>query len=159
MSTPSERLRALGITLPEAPAALASYVPAVKVPLEGDRSLLYVAGQVPLESGKPRYTGLVPEQVSVEQAQDAARLCALNILAQAQAACGLDNVRQVAQVTGFVQCGATFTEQPRVINAASDLLLEVLGEAGRHARVAVGSSALPLGVPVEVAAVLVVSTG
>jgi enamine deaminase RidA (YjgF/YER057c/UK114 family) len=101
-------------------------------------------------------TGRVPDQVSVEQAQEAARVCALNILAQIEAAAGLDNVEQVAQVLGWVLSADGFGDQPTVINAASELLAEVLGEAGRHARAAVGTNALPGSVTVEIAAVVVV---
>ncbi len=157
MPTPKERLRALGLELPKPPAALASYVPTRLVPLGGGRSLLYVAGQVPLQDGQFR-TGRVPDQVAVEEAQAAARICALNVLAQIEAAAGLEHVEQIAQVIGWVNCTADFAEQPQVINAASDLIAEVLGDAGRHTRAAVGSNSLPRGVTVEIAAVVVVRT-
>jgi enamine deaminase RidA (YjgF/YER057c/UK114 family) len=134
---------------------MASYVPTRLVPIGGDRALLYVAGQVPVRDGT-RLTGRVPDQVSVEQAQEAARVCALNILAQVEAAAGLDNVELVAQVIGWVLSADGFGEQPTVINAASELLAAVLGESGRHARAAVGTNALPGSVTVEIAAVVVV---
>jgi enamine deaminase RidA (YjgF/YER057c/UK114 family) len=128
------------------------------VPIGGQRSLLYIAGQVSTRDGK-RLTGRCPDEVSVEQAQDAARACALNLLAQMEAAAGLDNVDQVIQLTGFVLSTDDFGDQPTVLNGASDLLVEVLGDAGRHTRAALGTSALPFLVTVEIAAVAVVRTG
>jgi enamine deaminase RidA (YjgF/YER057c/UK114 family) len=136
---------------------MASYVPTRLVPLGDGRSLLYVAGQVPRRNGQ-LLTGRVPNEVSVEQAQDAARVCALNILAQIEAAAGLDSVEQIAQVLGFVLSTDDFGDQPTVINGASDLLVEVLGDAGKHSRAALGANALPRGVTVEIAAVVVVRT-
>jgi enamine deaminase RidA (YjgF/YER057c/UK114 family) len=155
MPSPHERLRELGLILPSPPAAVASYLPARLVPIGGGRSLLYVAGQVPVQDGR-RMTGRCPDQVSVEQAQIAARVCALNVLAQMEAAAGLDNVEQVTQVIAFVLSTDDFGEQPKVINAASELLVDVLGDAGRHTRVALGTNALPFSVTVEIAAVAVV---
>lgn len=155
MTTPHDRLRQLGIELPPAPPAVASYVPVRVVPLGADRALVYVAGQVALREGKPVHHGRVPDQVGVDEARDNARLCALNILAQLDSAVGLDNVESIAQLSGFVQSAEGFGGQPQVMDAASDLLVEVLGEAGRHARATVGVSALPLDVPVEVAVVAV----
>jgi enamine deaminase RidA (YjgF/YER057c/UK114 family) len=154
----ADRLRDLGIKLPPAPQPLASYVPTRSVPIGEGRALVFVAGQVPIADGKvdPAHVGRVPDQVDVANAQAAARVCALNVLAQVEAAAGLDNVEQVASVSGFVRSAAGFGEQPQVINAASDLLVEVLGEAGRHSRAAVGVAELPRGVAVEVAAVFVV---
>jgi enamine deaminase RidA (YjgF/YER057c/UK114 family) len=158
LTTPHERLRELGIELPPAPAALASYVPTRLVPIGHGRALLYIAGQVPVKDGK-RLTGRCPDEVSIEDAQAAARACALNVLAQIESAAGLDKVEQVSQVLGYVLCTPDFTEQPKVLNAASELLVDVLGEAGRHTRAAVGASALPGSVTVEIAAVAVVRTG
>jgi len=158
LTDPHERLRQLGLNLPAAPAAVASYVPTVLVPMGGGRSLLYIAGQVPVQDGK-RLTGRCPDEVSVEDAQRAARVCALNLLAQMEAAAGLANVEQVAQLTGFVLSTPEFGDQPKVLNAASELLVEVLGDAGRHTRAAVGVSSLPFSVTVEIAAVAVVRTG
>jgi enamine deaminase RidA (YjgF/YER057c/UK114 family) len=100
----------------------------------------------------------VPDQVGIEQAQEAARVCALNVLAQIEAAAGLDQVEQIAQLTGYVESADGFGEQPEVINAASDLIVEVLGERGRHTRAAIGLNALPRSVTVEIAAVAVVRT-
>jgi enamine deaminase RidA (YjgF/YER057c/UK114 family) len=154
---PLERLRELGLTLPAAPAPMASYVPTRLVPLAPGRALLLIAGQVPA-SGGHLLTGRVPDQCDLPQAQEAARVCALNLLAQMEAAAGLERVEQVVQVTGYVLSTEDFGDQPAVVNAASDLLVEVLGEAGRHTRVAVGVNALPRGVTVEIAAQAVVRT-
>ena len=137
---------------------MASYVPTRLVPIGEGRSLLFIAGQVPIQGGQ-RLTGRCPDEVTVEQAQAAARLCALNLLAQMESAAGLDNVEQVMQLIGFVLSADDFGDQPKVINSASDLLVDVLGEAGKHTRAAVGSNALPLSVTVEIAAVAVVRTG
>jgi enamine deaminase RidA (YjgF/YER057c/UK114 family) len=147
----------LGYELPAAPPAMASYVPTRLVPIGTGRALLFVAGQVPRRDGE-LLTGRVPDQVGIEEAREAARMCALNVLAQIEVGAGLDRVEQVAQLTGFVLSTPDFGEQPEVINAASDLIVEVLGEAGRHSRAAVGANALPRHVTVEIAAVVVVKT-
>jgi len=136
---------------------VASYVPTRLVPIGEGRSLLYIAGQVSAEGGK-RLTGRCPDEVSVDQAIAAARVCALNVLAQMEAAAGLDNIEQVMQLTGFVLSTDDFGDQPKVINGASDLIVDVLGEAGRHTRIALGTNALPFSVTVEIAAVAVVRT-
>jgi enamine deaminase RidA (YjgF/YER057c/UK114 family) len=145
------------LTLPAAPAAVASYVPTLLVPIGDQRALLFIAGQVPVQDGK-RLTGRCPDEVTVEEAQAAARVCALNLLAQMEAAAGLDKVEQVAQLTGFVLSTDDFGEQPKVLNAASELLIDVLGEAGRHTRAALGTNSLPFSVTVEIAAIVVVRT-
>ena len=157
MSTPQERLRELGLTLPPPPAAVASYVPTRLVPIGEGRALLYVAGQVSVADGE-RLTGRCPDEVSVEEAQARARVCGLNVLAQIDSAAGLDRVEQVAQLVGFVLSAEGFGDQPKVINGASDLLVDVLGDAGRHTRIALGTNALPFSVTVEIAAVAVVRT-
>jgi enamine deaminase RidA (YjgF/YER057c/UK114 family) len=145
------------LKLPAPPAAVASYVPTRLIPIGDGRALLYVSGQISTEDGK-RLTGRCPDEVSVEEAQARARVCALNVLAQMDAAAGLDNVEQVTQVIGFVLSADGFGDQPKVLNGASDLLVEVLGEAGRHTRAALGTNALPFSVTVEIAAVAVVRT-
>jgi enamine deaminase RidA (YjgF/YER057c/UK114 family) len=134
---------------------VASYLPTVLVPIGGGRSLLYIAGQVSVLDGK-RLTGRCPDEVSVEAAQLAARACGMNLLAQMEAAAGLANVEQVAQLIAFVLSTPEFGDQPKVINAASDLLIEVLGERGKHSRAALGTNSLPFSVTVEIAAVVVV---
>jgi enamine deaminase RidA (YjgF/YER057c/UK114 family) len=136
---------------------MASYVPTRLVPLGGGSSLLYVAGQVAMRDGQ-LLTGRVPDEVSIERGQEAARACAVNILAQIEAVAGLDNLEQMVQLLGYVLSADGFGDQPTVINGASDLLVEVLGEAGRHSRAALGANALPRGVTVEIAAVAVVRT-
>lgn len=144
------RLKSLGITLPAAAAPVANYVPYV---VSGD--LLFISGQISKRADGTLVTGRLGAGVTVEDGAAAARLCGLNILAQAQAALGsLDRVAQVVKLTGFVAATPEFADHPKVINGASDLMVEVLGEAGRHSRAAVGSPSLPLGSAVEVEAVL-----
>jgi len=150
-------LRELGIELPPAPAPLASYVQTRLVPIGDHRALLYIAGNVSRDGGQ-LLTGRCPDVVSVEEATRRAKVCALNLLAQMEAAAGLDNVEQIAQLIGFVLSADGFGDQPKVINGASDLLVQVLGEAGRHTRAALGTNALPSSVTVEIAAVAVVRT-
>ena len=134
---------------------MASYVPTRLVPIGEGRGLLFISGQVPSREGR-LLTGRVPDQVSLQDAREAARAAGLNLLAQVDQAAGLDRVEAVAQVTGYVNSTDDFEEEPEVINGASDLLYEVLGEAGRHSRVAVAVNALPRGITVEVSAVVVV---
>jgi len=145
MTSPSARLRELGITLPSVAAPAGSYVPARRV-----GSLVFTAGQIPFVDGAPAATGKVGTDVTPEQAADLARICALNGLAAVDALVGIDAVAGVIKVVGFVASAPGFTGQPGVLNGASDLLAQVFGEAGRHARSAVGVAELPLGVPVEV---------
>lgn len=145
-----ERLTELGIELPAAPAAIAAYVPVRVV-----GRLAYVSGQVPLVDGRPLHPGKVGDTVTIEQGAEAARRCALQALSALRAALGsLDLVTGIVQVTAFVASGTAFTDQPKVANGASELLVEVFGEAGRHSRVAVGVAELPLGVPVEIAVIV-----
>lgn len=143
-------LAELGLIIPVAPAPAANYVPYV---ISGN--MVYVAGQVPFVDGKIAHTGKVGRDLDVEAAAKVARICAINIIAQVKAACGgdLDRVVRCVEVGGFVNCTDDFTNQPEVVNGASDLMVEVFGEAGRHARFAVGTNALPRNVPVEVKAV------
>ena len=144
--TPEDRLAALGLTLPPVAAPVAAYVPAVR-----SGPYVYTAGQLPLADGKLPRTGKVGAQVSVDEAAGLARTCALNALAAvASVAGGLSAVTRIVKVTGFVASDPSFTGQPLVVNGASELLLEVFGEAGRHARSAVGVAVLPLDAPVEV---------
>ena len=146
MTTHTERLAALGLTLPPVTAPVAAYVPAVQT-----GSYIYVSGQVPVADGKVAATGKVGAEVSTEDAAGLARICALNALAAAaNVAGGLDNIGRIVKVVGFVASAPGFNGQPQVINGASELLIEVLGEDGRHARSAVGVAELPLNVPVEV---------
>jgi enamine deaminase RidA (YjgF/YER057c/UK114 family) len=150
MPTPEERLQQLGVTLPPPAVPVAAYVPCVRT---GD--LVYVSGQVPVVDGKPSHLGRLGDDVSLEEGRAAARTCAVNVLAALKAELGeLSRVRRVVKVTGWVACTPDFTDTPKVVNAASELFGEVFGEAGRHARAAVGAPALPLGVPVEVEAIV-----
>ncbi len=141
------RLADLGLTLPEASAPAANYVPFVQV---GDT--LYVSGQISIGADGALITGKVGADLDTQAGAAAAQRCALNLLAQVKAACGGDWDRfvRVVKLTGFVNSTPEYTEQPKVVNGASDLLVEVLGEAGRHARSAVSAGALPLGVAVEI---------
>jgi enamine deaminase RidA (YjgF/YER057c/UK114 family) len=141
-----DRLRELVSELPSVPNPAGSYVSATSA-----GSLLFTAGQLPLEDGQLRYTGKVGKDVSVEEAKEASRLCTLNALAAVEAEAGsLENVRRVVKVTGYVASAAGFNRQPEVINGASNFLGEVFGERGTHARSAVGVAELPLDAPVEV---------
>ena len=148
----AERLNEMGITLPEAPLPVANYVPTVL-----HNGLLYVSGQLPLENGKLAITGKLGGTISIEDGQRAAKLCAINILAQANAALsGLDRITQIVRISGFVASTPDFTDQPKVVNGASDLFAQVFGDAGKHARAAVGVPVLPLDAAVEVEAIIAV---
>lgn len=150
MSTPETRLAALGLDLPTPAGAAANYVPFV---VSGNT--LFVAGQIPFLNGVKQHIGRLGEGMTIEQGQDAARACALNILAQAKAAVNGDWSRIVRciKLGGFVNATPDFDSHPAVINGASDLIVAALGEAGRHARFAVGASNLPFGVAVEIDAI------
>jgi enamine deaminase RidA (YjgF/YER057c/UK114 family) len=144
------RLAALKIELPTAAKPVANFVPCVQ-----SGKLLFVSGQVTSWNGELRHRGKVGREITVDEARAAARLCALNVLAQAREFLGdLDRVRRVVQVQGFVNAMPEFTDHPAVINGASDLFVELFADAGRHARFAVGAGSLPFNVAVEVAAVL-----
>ncbi len=146
MTGPAERLAALGLTLPAVAAPVAAYVPAVRT-----GGFVYTSGQLPTVDGKLLAVGKVGAEVSASDAAGLARTCALNALAAAaSAAGGLAAIGRIVKVTGFVASAAGFSGQPQVVNGASELLLEVFGEDGRHARSAVGVAELPLNAPVEV---------
>lgn len=144
-----ERLREHGLDLPAAPAAVGAYVPAVRT-----GSLIFSAGQLPLVAGELLATGRVGEEVTPDVARACAERCALNALAAASTVCDLDEVVRVVKVTGYVASAPGFTSQPAVIDGASAVIAAAFGDAGRHAREAVGVAALPLGAPVEVSVVL-----
>jgi enamine deaminase RidA (YjgF/YER057c/UK114 family) len=145
-SDPETRLRERGLELPAVPEAAGAYVPATRT-----ANLVFTAGQLPFENGELRMTGKVGDAVSADEAYEAARLCALNALAAAAAGAGrLNGISRVVKVTGFVASAPGFNAQPRVVNGASDLIGELFGEAGLHARSAVGVAELPLDAPVEV---------
>jgi enamine deaminase RidA (YjgF/YER057c/UK114 family) len=146
VTSASERLAGLGLALPPVTTPLAAYVPAVRT-----GPYVYVSGQVPVADGKLLAAGKVGGTVSAAEAAGLARACALNALAAAAAAAGgLDEIRRIVKVTGFVASAPGFNGQPQVINGASELFIEVFGEDGRHARSAVGVAELPLDAPVEV---------
>jgi enamine deaminase RidA (YjgF/YER057c/UK114 family) len=142
-----EKLAELGVLLPEATAPVGSYVP---VKLTGN--LAFVSGMLPIEDGHVKQTGRVGEGITTQQAYGLARICAINGLAALKSAVGtLDRVKSIAMVQGFVQAAPDYAEVPKVINGASDLLVALFGDAGRHARFAVGVASLPMNAPVEVA--------
>lgn len=142
-----QRLQTLGLTLPIPAQAVANYLPAV---ISG--TLLFVSGQLPMENGTLAVKGHLGDTVNLDEGTRAAHLCGLNLLAQVRAACdgNLDRVRRVVRLTGYVASTAQFIDQPKVMNGASDLMVVVFGEAGRHARVAVAAPSLPLGAAVEI---------
>ena len=144
--TPEQKLAALGLKLPSVPAAIANYVPAVR-----SGNLVFLAGQIARGADGKFLAGKVGRELSEAQGADIARTCALHLIAVLQAEVGdLARVKRIVKVTGFVNCTDEFTAQPKVINGASDLFVAVFGEKGRHARAAVGVSALPAGAPVEI---------
>ena len=150
MPTPEERLQQIGVDLQSPAVPVAAYVPTVRT-----GNLLYVSGQVPTVDGTPTHHGHLGDDVDLEAGRAAARTCAINVLSALKAELGeLSRVRRVVKVTGFVASTPGFTDAPKVVNAASELFGEVFGDAGRHARAAVGVAALPLGVPVEVEAIV-----
>lgn len=147
------RLKELGLELPAAPSPVANYVPCLQV-----GGLLFISGQISKAADGSLIAGHVGDDLSVEDGVTAARACALNILAQAQAALGsLERIAQVVRLTGFVNSGPDFVDHPKVINGASDLMVQVLGDKGRHTRVAVGVAGLPAGSAVEIDAILSVT--
>jgi enamine deaminase RidA (YjgF/YER057c/UK114 family) len=141
-----ERLQALGITLPSPPKPAGSYVPVV---ITG--KMVFVSGQIPIQDGKIIYAGKVTKDLSIEEAQKASRLCVINALAQLKSELGsLDKISKIIRVSGFVNSPPDFSEQPKVVNGASDLLFEIFGSKGQHTRIAVGVSSLPLNSAVEI---------
>ncbi|MEV0396097.1 RidA family protein [Polymorphospora rubra] len=149
---PHAKLAELGLTIPEVVPPVAAYVPAVR---SGQH--VYLSGQLPIADGKLLATGKVGAAVSAEEAKDLARQCALNAIAAIDSVAGLDNVVRIVKVTGFVASAPGFTGQPGVMNGASELFGAVFGEAGRHARTAVGVAELPLDAPVEVEVIVEVA--
>jgi enamine deaminase RidA (YjgF/YER057c/UK114 family) len=150
-----EKLKSLNITLPVPPKPAGSYIPVV---ITGN--LVFVSGQIPMQDGKVVFTGKVPSEKSIEDAQKAAKICAINILAQLKANLGsLDRIAKIVRVSGFVNSTPDFAEQPKVINAASDLFFDIFGEKGKHSRIAVGVSSLPLNSTVEIDAVVEIISG
>lgn len=141
-----QKLKELGITLPVPPKPAGSYIPVVR-----SGNLVFVSGQIPMQDGKVMFAGKVPTERTVEEARQAAKLCAVNILAQLKANIGsLDKISRIVRVSGFVNAAQDFAEHPKIINAASDLFFEIFGENGKHSRIAVGVSSLPLNSTVEI---------
>jgi enamine deaminase RidA (YjgF/YER057c/UK114 family) len=141
-----EKLASLNIVLPSPPKPVGSYVPVV---ITG--KLVFVSGQIPIKDGKVAYLGKVSKDISVENAQKAAKLCIVNALAQIKNELGsLDKISKIVRVSGFVNSTPEFTEQPKIINAASDLIFEVFGVKGQHSRIAIGVASLPLNSCVEI---------
>ena len=147
-----EKLKELGIELPKAPVPAGNYIPAVKT-----GNLLFISGQIPLENGKVAYTGKVSDD-NLDTAQKSAKSCAINILAQIKREAGsLDKVTRIVRLSGFVNSVPEFTQHPKVINAASDLMFAVFGEKGKHARIALGAGSLPLDSMTEIDAIVEIS--
>ena len=146
-----ENIKNLGLNIPELPKALANYVPYKIV-----GKTMYISGQAPVKNGEFIYKGKVGSDISVEDGIEAARLCVINIIAAVKT--GLEGdwskLDSFVKLTGYVNCQDTFTDQPQIINGASDMLVEIFGDQGRHSRVAVGSNALPLGIAVEIDAIV-----
>lgn len=151
MSRVDDRLAQLGVSIPQPSTPAANYVPWVRT-----GTLVHIAGQIPVWEGERRFLGKLGAAYTVAEGQQAARLCVLNVLAQVRAACDgdLDRLVRFVKLNGFVNSAPDFTDQPAVINGASDLLVEILGDAGRHARSAVGVASLPFGVAVEIDAIV-----
>jgi enamine deaminase RidA (YjgF/YER057c/UK114 family) len=144
--TPEDKLKELGIELPEAPKPLGSYIPAVRT-----GNLIFLSGMLPLIQGKLVRQGKVGEDIRIEEAGEDVRTAVINALSVLKANIGtLNNVKRCVKITGYIASSPNFTDQPMVLNAASDLLFEIFGESGRHARVAVGVNVLPLNSPVEI---------
>jgi enamine deaminase RidA (YjgF/YER057c/UK114 family) len=144
--SPEDKLNALGIQLPKAPSPLGSYVPCVQ-----SGSFLFVSGMLPLRGGALTRTGKLGDTITLDEAQEDARTAAINALAVVKARVGsLDAIKRCVKITGYIASSPDFTDQPKVLNAASDLIHEIFGEAGRHARAAVGVNVLPLNSPVEI---------
>lgn len=144
-----EKIKSIGINIPVPPTPAGSYIPLVKT-----GNLLYVSGQIPLQEGKVAFTGKVSD-VNIETAQKSARICAINILAQLKKELGdLEKIARFVRLSGFVNSVPEFTQHPKVINAASDLLYEIFGDSGKHTRIAVGVSSLPLDAMTEIDAII-----
>ncbi|MEO9306979.1 Endoribonuclease L-PSP [Nitrosotalea sinensis] len=141
-----QKLKSLGIILSTPPKPAGSYIPVVRT-----GNLVFVSGQIPVKDGQVEYKGQVPTTTSIEDAQKAAKLCIINVLSQLNSELGtLDNISKIVRVSGFVNSSPEFYEHPKIINAASDLLVEIFGEKGKHTRIAVGVASLPLNSAVEI---------
>ncbi|MBS1268622.1 MAG: RutC family protein [Nitrosopumilus sp.] len=147
-----EKIKSLGIVLPEPPTPAGSYIPVVRT-----GNTLFISGQIPMENGKVVFSGKVSDD-NIDVAQKSARMCAINILAQIRREIGeLDKVSKIIRLSGFVNSNSEFTQHPKVINAASDLIFEIFGDKGKHSRIAVGVTSLPLGSMTEIDAIVEIS--
>ena len=146
-----ENIKNLGLNIPELPKALANYVPFKII-----GKTLYISGQAPVQNGELVYKGKVGSDITVEEGIDAAKLCVINIIAAVKTGIEGDwaKLDSFVKLTGYVNCKDNFTDQPKIINGASDMLVDIFGDQGRHSRVAVGSNALPLGIAVEIDAIV-----
>ena len=146
-----ENIKNLGLNIPELPKALANYVPFKIV-----GNTMYISGQAPVRNGEMIFKGKVGSDITIEEGIEAAKLCVINIIAAVKTGLGGDwsKLDCFVKLTGFVNCQDSFTDQPKIINGASDMLVEIFGDQGRHTRVAVGSNALPLGISVEIDAII-----
>jgi len=141
-----ERLKELGIVLPSPPKPAGSYIPVVVT-----GNLVFVSGQIPMESGQMKYQGKVPDIQSIQNAQNASKLCIINALSQLNAHFGtLENIEKIVRISGFVNSEESFIDHPKVLNTASELLVDIFGESGKHSRIAIGVSSLPLNATVEI---------
>jgi enamine deaminase RidA (YjgF/YER057c/UK114 family) len=144
-----EKLKTLGVTLPNPPTPAGSYVPAIKT-----GNLLFISGQIPMEDGKVIFTGKVTNE-NIETAKKSAKMCAINLLAQMKRELGsLDKVTKIVRISGFINSDPEFYEHPKIINAASDLFFEIFGDKGKHSRIAVGVACLPLNAMTEIDAIV-----
>ena len=144
-----EKLKTLGVTLPNPPTPAGSYVPAIKT-----GNLLFISGQIPMEEGKVIFTGKVTNE-NIETAQKSAKMCAINLLAQMKRELGsLDKVTKIVRISGFINSDPEFYQHPKIINAASDLLFDIFGDKGKHSRIAVGVACLPLNAMTEIDAIV-----
>jgi len=141
-----DKLKEVGITLPSPPSPAGSYIPVVTT-----GNLAFVSGQIPIQDGKVKFTGKIPGEQTIESAQEAAKLCIINGLAQLNAFFGtLENITKIIRISGFVNSSPDFTDQPKIINAASDLLFKIFGDNGKHSRIAISATNLPLNATIEI---------
>ena len=141
-----DKLKEVGVTLPNPPNPAGSYIPMITT-----GNLAFISGQIPIQDGKVKFTGKIPDEQTIENAQEAAKLCIINGLAQLNAFFGtLENITKIIRISGFVNSSPEFTDQPKIINAASDLLFKIFGDNGKHSRIAISAASLPLNATVEI---------
>ena len=141
-----DKLKEAGVTLPNPPSPAGSYIPVITT-----GNLAFVSGQIPIQDGKVKFTGKIPNEQTIQNAQEAAKLCIINGLAQLNAFFGtLENITKIIRISGFVNSSPDFTDQPKIINAASDLLFKIFGDNGKHSRIAISAGSLPLNATIEI---------